>query len=49
MLGLAGGDVIIPTLVFAFGVGMKTAGTASLPVSVPAARTGIRRYARGGA
>jgi uncharacterized membrane protein YfcA len=45
MLGVAGGEVIIPTLVFAFGVDIKTAGTASLPTVL----TGIARYARRGA
>lgn len=49
MLGVAGGEVIIPTLVFAFGVDIKTAGTASLLVSLPTVLTGIGRYARRGA
>jgi uncharacterized membrane protein YfcA len=49
MLGVAGGEVIIPTLVFAFGVDIKTAGTASLLVSLPTVLTGIARYARRGA
>src|SRR5215207_5773494 len=35
LLGVAGGELIIPTLVFAFGAGIKTAGTASLLVSLP--------------
>src|ERR671912_827848 len=35
LLGVAGGELIIPTLVFAFGVGIKTAGTASLLISLP--------------
>jgi len=35
--------------VFAFGVGLKTAGTASLLVSLPTVLTGIARYARRGA
>src|SRR5215213_6580535 len=29
LLGVAGGEIIIPTLVFAYGVDIKTAGTAS--------------------
>ena len=49
MLGVAGGEVTIPTLVFAFGVDIKTAGTASLLVSLPTVLTGIGRYARRGA
>lgn len=39
----------IPTLIFAFGVDIKTAGTASLLVSLPTVLTGIGRYARRGA
>ena len=31
MLGVAGGELIIPTLIFAFGMEVKTAGTTSLP------------------
>lgn len=48
-LGVAGGEVIIPTLVFAFGADIKVAGTASLLVSLPTVLTGIARYARRGA
>ncbi len=46
LLGVAGGEVIIPTLVFAFGAGIKTAGTASLMVSLPTVAVGIARHAR---
>ncbi|MBI3942913.1 MAG: sulfite exporter TauE/SafE family protein [Chloroflexi bacterium] len=49
LLGVAGGELIIPTLVFAFGADIKTAGTASLLVSLPTVLVGIIRYARGGA
>src|SRR5918998_1873186 len=35
LLGVAGGELIIPTLVFAFGADIKTAGTASLLISLP--------------
>lgn len=49
LLGVAGGEVIIPTLVFAFGADIKTAGTASLLVSLPTVLVGIVRYARQGA
>src|ERR671911_1317850 len=35
LLGVAGGELIIPTLIFAFGAGIKTAGTASLLISLP--------------
>jgi uncharacterized protein len=46
LLGVAGGEVIIPTLVFAYGVDIKTAGTASLLISLPTVAVGITRYAR---
>jgi uncharacterized membrane protein YfcA len=49
LLGVAGGELIIPTLVFAFGAGIKTAGTASLLVSLPTVTVGVIRYARQGA
>jgi uncharacterized membrane protein YfcA len=49
MLGVAGGEMIIPTLVFAFGVDIKTAGTASLLVSLPTVLSGMGRYAARGA
>lgn len=35
LLGVAGGELIIPTLIFAFGVEIKIAGTASLLISYP--------------
>ena len=43
LLGVAGGEVIIPTLVFAYGVDIKTAGTASLLISLPVVVVGIVR------
>jgi uncharacterized protein len=46
LLGVAGGEVIIPTLLFAYGTDIKTAGTASLLVSLPTVAVGIARYAR---
>ncbi len=49
MLGVAGGELIIPTLVFAFGVDIKTAGTGSLLISLPTVLVGILRYAHDGA
>ena len=49
LLGVAGGEVIIPTFVFAYGADIKTAGTASLLVSLPTVAVGVARYAhRGG-
>jgi uncharacterized membrane protein YfcA len=49
VLGVAGGELIIPTLIFAYGVDVKTAGTASLVVSLPTVVVGLARYARQGA
>ena len=46
LLGVAGGELIIPTLVFAYGADIKTAGTASLLISLPTVATGIAVYAR---
>ena len=44
LLGVAGGELIIPTLVFAFGAGIKTAGTASLLISLPIVAVGVLRH-----
>lgn len=49
LLGVAGGELIIPTLVFIFGIGIKLAGTASLMISLPTVCAGLIRYARAGA
>ena len=49
LLGVAGGEVIIPTLIFAFGADFKTAGTASLLVSLPTVFVGLVQYANRGA
>jgi uncharacterized protein len=48
LLGVAGGEIIIPTLIFAYGADIKTAGTASLLVSLPTVAIGVARYARRG-
>jgi uncharacterized membrane protein YfcA len=48
LLGVAGGELIIPTLVFMFGADIKTAGTASLLVSLPTVMIGIVRYSQRG-
>jgi uncharacterized membrane protein YfcA len=48
LLGVAGGEVIIPTLVFAYGADIKVAGTASLLISLPTVAVGIARHARRG-
>jgi uncharacterized protein len=46
LLGVAGGELIIPTLLFAFGADVKTAGTASLLISLPTVAVGVVRHAR---
>ncbi len=46
VLGVAGGELIIPCLVFVFGVDIKTAGTASVLISLPTVMVGCWRYAR---
>lgn len=43
LLGVAGGELIIPTLMFVFGAGIKAAGTASLMISIPALMVGLWR------
>ena len=49
LLGVAGGELIIPTLVFAFGADIKTAGTGSLLISLPTVCVGLLRYVSQGA
>lgn len=44
MLGVAGGELIIPTLILIFGVDVKLAGTASLLISLPTMVIGIVRH-----
>jgi uncharacterized protein len=44
MLGVAGGEFLIPTLVFIFGADIKTAGTASVLISIPIVITGVTRH-----
>ncbi len=46
LLGVADDELIIPTLLFAFGAGTKTAGTASLLINLPTVAVGIARHAR---
>ena len=48
ILGVAGGELIIPTLVLLFGVPIKAAGTTSLLISIPTMLVGLARHrARG--
>src|SRR6476620_3740948 len=44
LLGVAGGEFIIPILVFMFGADIKTAGTASVLISIPIVLTGVTRH-----
>jgi uncharacterized membrane protein YfcA len=45
LLGVAGGELIIPTLILGYGVDVKAAGTASILVSLPAVVLGVGRWA----
>jgi uncharacterized membrane protein YfcA len=49
LLGVAGGELIIPTLVLAFGVPIKAAGTLSLLISIPTILVGLTRHRARGA
>lgn len=49
LLGVAGGELIIPLLLFAYGVDIKIAGTLSLAISLPTVLVGLARYASQGA
>ena len=44
LLGVAGGELLIPTLVLLFGVNIKLAGSLSLAVSLPTMIVGLMRY-----
>jgi uncharacterized membrane protein YfcA len=44
LLGVAGGEFIIPILIFIFGADIRTAGTASVLVSIPVVLTGVSRH-----
>ena len=46
LLGVAGGELLIPTLTLAFGPDIRTAGTASLMISLVAVGSGLWRYGR---
>jgi uncharacterized protein len=49
ILGVAGGELLIPTMMFVFGADIKTAGTASIVTSVCVVTSGLWRYWRLGA
>lgn len=46
LLGVAGGELLIPTLVLLFGADIKLAGSLSLAVSLPTLLVGFSRYSR---
>jgi uncharacterized membrane protein YfcA len=46
LLGVAGGELLIPTLVLLLGVDIKLAGSLSLAVSLPTMLVGFARYSR---
>jgi uncharacterized protein len=46
LLGVAGGELLIPTLVLLFGADVKLAGSLSLAVSLPTMLVGFARYSR---
>jgi len=46
LLGVAGGELLIPTLVLLFGADFKLAGSLSLAVSLPTMLVGFARYSR---
>lgn len=43
-MGVAGGELLIPTLVLLFGVDLKLAGSLSLAISLPNMLVGFARY-----
>ncbi len=49
LLGVAGGELLIPTLLYLFGTDVRTAGTASVLISIPIVIVGIIGHARAGA
>ncbi len=46
LLGVAGGELLIPTLVLLFGTDIKLGGSLSLVVSLPTMLVGFTRYSR---
>lgn len=49
LLGVAGGELLIPTLLLVFGLDIKLAGTGSVLISLPTVLTGLLRWRRNGA
>ena len=48
LMGVAGGELLIPTLVLLFAVDIKLAGSLSLAVSLPTMLVAFARYSRDG-
>lgn len=48
LMGVAGGELLIPTLILLFGADIKLAGSLSLAVSLPTMIVGFARYSRDG-
>jgi len=48
VLGVAGGELLIPTLIFIFGADVRTAGSASIMISLAIVTVGLWRYWRAG-
>ncbi|MCX5604766.1 sulfite exporter TauE/SafE family protein [Streptomyces phaeochromogenes] len=48
IMGVAGGELLIPTIVLVFAVDIKTAGSLSLLVSLPTMLVAFARYSRDG-
>lgn len=48
LMGVAGGELLIPTLVILFGIDIKIAGSLSLAISLPTMLVGLARYSRDG-
>ena len=46
LLGVAGGELLIPTIILLFGTDIKLAGSLSLAVSLPTMLVGFARYSR---
>jgi uncharacterized protein len=47
ILGVAGGELLIPTIVLLYGIDIKVAGSLSLAVSLPTMLVGFFRYSKG--
>ena len=48
LLGVAGGELLIPTIVLLYGIDVKIAGSLSLLVSLPTMASAFARYSRDG-